>query len=436
MQRLILWLYGKLMVAITPLFKRKLLRRARLEREYAQHIPERFGHYDTEKSHGWVWIHAVSLGETRAAAILVNELRQRQPSLRFLLTHGTATGRREGVKLLSSQDIQAWQPWDTPSATTSFLQHFRPRIGIIMETEVWPQLCAGARAQGIPLVLANARLSERSLKRMQWLPILMRPAFESFTEIWAQTEADAARLRQAGAIYIHVAGNLKFDVHLEAALLARGHAFRQASDKPVIIFASSREGEEELFLQALQEYQAAAKANTQPSGTQVQWLIVPRHPQRFDDVVKLCQTKGFSVSRRSEWGNTPGQAEIWLGDSIGEMPMYYAMASVALLGGSFEKLGGQNLIESIACGCPVVMGPHTFNFAQASQQAEAVGAAHRVTTMKLALDMTMALVTTPQQLQTMRDVAKVWMQESSGATKKMSERLLSLLGATQHSTKI
>lgn len=391
MQRLALALYSLLAWLAIPLLRRKLRRRAGAEPGYAQAVPERFGHYGGPAPTGdgpLVWIHAVSLGETRAAAILLGALREELPGMRLLLTHGTATGRAEGARLLRPGDRQAWLPWDTPGAVRRFLRHFRPDIGVLMETEIWPNLVAGCRALDVPLVLANARLNAKSHAGARRLAWLARPAYAGLTAAWAQTEADATRLRDLGAPVAGVFGNLKFDARPDAALLGRGRVWRAQAPRPVVLLASTREGEEAMWLQTLKEKTAPALAsqalaaidNEEKPGA-VQWLVVPRHPQRFDEVAALCTAAGFTVSRRSQWDEAPEVAEVWLGDSLGEMPLYYGLASVALLGGSFAPLGGQNLVEAIACGCPVVLGPHTFNFAEAAELAVQAGAALRVADM-------------------------------------------------------
>ena len=381
-------LYSLMAIGAQPFLRRKLRRRGVAEPGYLHAIEQRFGRYQGAAPPGALWIHAVSLGETRAAAILLERLRQREPGLRVLLTHGTATGWAEGERLLRPGDLQAWLPWDTPQAVRRFLAHFRPRAGVLMETEVWPNLVAECRARRVPLVLANARLSEKSLAHTRWLSRLSRPAYGALSAVWAQTDADAQRLRAAGAAVQAVFGNLKFDATPDAGALAQGRAWRAAGGMPVVMFASSREGEEALFFEAVQAGRARAAA------PRVQWLVVPRHPQRFGEVAALAASLGFSVSRRSQWQGAPAPADVWVGDSLGEMALYYGLADAALLGGSFEPLGGQNLIEAAACGCPVVMGPHTFNFAEAAQLAQEAGAALRVggmeegvrTAMELALD--------------------------------------------------
>ncbi|PJI97614.1 3-deoxy-D-manno-octulosonic-acid transferase [Acidovorax sp. 69] len=392
-------LYSLLTWCAQPLLLRKLRRRAVVEPGYGQAMGERFGRYrrtldslmphsSTDPLGRFVWVHAVSLGETRAAAILLAELREQLPGVRLLLTHGTATGRAEGEKLLQSGDVQVWQPWDTPGTVARFLRKFRPAIGILMETEVWPNLVAGCQKRGIPLVLANARFNARSLRKAQRVMPLARPAYAGLTAVWAQTQDDAARLKAVGAKVQGVFGNLKFDVVPDAALLARGQHWRAQAGRPVVMLASSREGEEALWLANFKPKQPLAQADNAPKAigniasatvaAGVQWLIVPRHPQRFDEVHQLLQRAGLTVSRRSTWATGPDTADVWLGDSLGEMAFYYGLADVALLGGSFAPLGGQNLIEAAACGCPVVLGLHTFNFAEAAELACEAGAAQRV----------------------------------------------------------
>ncbi|MEO8248159.1 MAG: 3-deoxy-D-manno-octulosonic acid transferase, partial [Burkholderiales bacterium] len=341
--------YSAVMWLVRPLLRLKLARRARAEPGYGEAVEQRFGHYAfAPPGPGYVWLHAVSLGETRAAVALIARLRERLPGMRLLLTSGTATGRAEAERLLAPGDLQVWQPWDTPGAAQRFLEHFKPRIGVLMETEIWPNLCAACERAGIPLVLANARMSEKSFRRTEPFAWLARPAYRSLAAVWAQTEADADRLRRLGAPVAGVFGNLKFDAEPSPQQLAAGRAVRAASDRPIVMFASSREGEELLLVQYLKQKWPSPLVSNGFSAinivvSNIQWLIVPRHPQRFDQVAQLIARQGFSVARRSEWsgqGATPPPADIWLGDSLGEMALYYGMSDVALLGGSFEPLGG------------------------------------------------------------------------------------------------
>ncbi|MDO8252401.1 MAG: 3-deoxy-D-manno-octulosonic acid transferase [Rhodoferax sp.] len=435
-------LYALLMRLAQPLLRRKLGRRGLQEPGYLEAVEERFGHYTASApapDDKTVWVHAVSLGETRASAVLVARLRQRLPGMRLLLTHGTATGRAEGASLLQPGDIQSWQPWDTPAAVQRFLDHFKPRIGILMETEIWPNLVAGCQRMRVPLVLANARLSDKSLQQAQRLAWLARPAYHSLTAVWAQTQADAQRLTQLGAPVQGVFGNLKFDATPNADQLATGRAWRSRADRPVVMLASSREGEEESLLQILESLRPLAPVNStgiaiNTVANDIQWLIVPRHPQRFDAVAVLIGQHGFRVSRRSHWGDGPSADEgpdpgaIWLGDSLGEMALYYGMADVALLGGSFEPLGGQNLIEAAACACPLVMGPHTFNFAEAAELAEAAGAALRAPSLQEAVDVAQSLARDPTAHASRVSAAADFSRAHRGAVEKTVAAVAALLG--------
>jgi 3-deoxy-D-manno-octulosonic-acid transferase len=439
-------LYSLAMWLAQPVLRAKLRRRAVAEPAYAQHLPERFGQYEsTNAQAGYVWIHAVSLGETRAAAILLAQLRPLLPGMRLLLTHGTATGRAEGAKLLQPGDVQAWLPWDTRSATTKFFQHFQPRIGIVMETEVWPNLCAAAAQAGVPMVLANARLNDKSQRAAQRISWLARPAYASFAQVWAQTDADAQRLKTVGARNVSVQGNVKFDAAPNTAQVQQGRAWRAALQRPVVMLASSREGEEALFLEEIKSVvqvsiaQAAINSVASMPSPKVQWLIVPRHPQRFDEVAALITQAGFTVSRRSQWASAtapefaslspPAKADVWLGDSLGEMALYYGLADCALLGGSFAPLGGQNLIEAIAAGCPIVMGPHTFNFADAAGTAQEQGAAQRVVDIAQGVTLAVVLATQSTQLDAMRAAGEQWLSASRGAAQRMVQAVVRLLNS-------
>jgi 3-deoxy-D-manno-octulosonic-acid transferase len=416
-------LYSLLMMLLAPAVCLRLLWRARKEPLYGKAIGERFGWYGAgvpAGEGGWVWIHAVSLGETRAAASLVEALRRLDPSLRLLMTSGTATGRAAATALLQPGDAQIWLPWDSAGATRRFFARFRPCIGVLMETEVWPNLLHAAHAAGAPMVLANARLSERSLRRGERLGALIRPAATTLSLVLAQTAADARRLRAFGGRAVEVCGNLKFDMTPPPAQLAQGRAWRDAVRRTIVLAASTREGEEGALL-------AAWIAQPEPRPL---LLVVPRHPQRFDEVARLVQASGLSLARRSSWGELPpagaATADVWLGDSMGELPLYYAQAQVALLGGSFEPLGGQNLIEAAVCGCPVLMGPHTFNFAKAAELALEAGAARRVASLAEAVNLACA-PTDAAERRAQFACCLAFAAQHRGAADRMAARIATLL---------
>ena len=436
---MILALYNLLWQLARPLLLRKLSRRGQAEPLYLHAVHQRFARYtDQERQQAqthagqWVWLHAVSLGETRAADILLQALRAVQPGMRLLLTHGTATGRQAGQKLLREGDMQVWLPWDERGAVQRLVRTFRPRLGLIMETEIWPQLLQACGQQEVPVVLVNARLSEKTLRQWQRLPQLARQSYGRLSVAYAQTAQDAQRLQTLGVPAVMVTGNLKFDASPDPVLLQQGQDLRrrwhaqQRAARPVALLASSRDGEETLWLQAWQALPPEQR-------DAVQWLIVPRHPQRFDEVAHLLRTTGFAVKRRSTGQTDPddGRQAVWLGDSMGEMPLYYAMADLALMGGSFAPLGGQNLIEACACACPVLLGPHTFNFSQASEQAIAAGAALRCNSMEQAVQQALALLSTaPAETgasdstrAAMQRAALVFSQAHRGAAQRMTSDL-------------
>lgn len=430
---MILNLYSCVMWALQPLLRRKLKRRGVDEAGYLQAIEERFGHYMHPATEGgYVWVHAVSLGETRAAAVLLQALRAAQPGVRLLLTHGTATGRAQGLGLLQEGDVQVWQPWDTPSVLQRFLTHFKPRVGIILETELWPNWVDQCQKANVPLVLVNARMSEKSSRQAQRLSWLSRPAYQGLSSVLAQTAADAVRLRALGAKVDGVLGNLKFDAKPDASQLAQALVWKQGFQRPVVLFTSSREGEEALWLDTLQALKDAP-LDGQDHVHAVHWMVVPRHPQRFDEVAHLIEQRGWKVSRRSAWTNGPDLENsadvdtIWLGDSLGEMALYYGLSDAALLGGSFAPLGGQNLIESTACGCPVVMGPHTFNFAEAATLAEEVGAALRVQDMAQAVTTALQMVRSGPDENAHVQACMAFSQAHRGAAQRTLQALLPYL---------
>ncbi|MEY3999279.1 MAG: hypothetical protein RLY60_2091 [Pseudomonadota bacterium] len=430
-------LYSVLMWLLQPLLRRKLFRRGLQEPGYLEAIDERLGYYAVSEEaannmQALVWVHAVSLGESRAAGVLLNALRAQVPDIRILLTHGTATGRAQGQAFMRAGDVQVWQPWDTPGAVQRFLTHFKPQVGLLLETEVWPNWVNACQNANVPLLLLNARMSEKSMRQSQRLAWLSRPAYQGLMGVWAQTQDDAERLCALGAHVQGVTGNLKFDAKPDAHQLAQALVWKERMPRAVVVLTSSREGEEQMWLdamQALHDQQLEGQAHAQ----EVQWLIVPRHPQRFDEVEQLLTSRGWQVSRRSSWTDAPPAADVgaaptvWLGDSMGEMALYYGLSDAALLGGSFAPFGGQNLIEATACGCPVVMGPHTFNFAEAAVLAEEAGAALRVQDMAQAMTTALQLVNSGADENAYVAACLSFSQSHRGAAQRTVEAVLPYL---------
>jgi len=378
-------IYNALWWLVAPLAVLRLLIRSRKERGYREHICERFGHTRgrlPEDDAPLIWVHAVSVGETRAAQPLIEALMKARPDARILLTHMTPSGRATSEQIFGDRVMRSYVPYDMPHAVRRFLRAWRPSLGLVMETEVWPTLIEECRRADVPLVLTNARMSARSFKRAAKFGKGTREVFGGFSRVLAQSPSDAERLTALGARNVAVLGNLKFDMSTPPELAARGHAWRAAiGNRPVWVAASTREGEEELVLQAF----AALGVED------ALLILVPRHPQRFNEVAALVEKTGLRYERRSTWAPgaagasaqggarpLPANVTVLLGDSMGELGAYYAASDLAFIGGSLLPLGGQNLIEACAVGVPVLIGPHVFNFTQATADAVAAGAAVQV----------------------------------------------------------
>lgn len=410
-----------------PLVLARLWWRGRKESGYRRHIGERLGFYDGAAPPAVIWLHAVSVGETRAAEPLLLELLQAYPDHTILLTHMTPTGRETGRALFGKyapRVVQSYLPYDTGWMVGRFIRHFAPRLCILMETEVWPNLIAQCRRHKVPVTLVNARLSARSLAKARRLPGLMLEAAHGLTCVAAQTEADAERLRQMEAPDVHVTGSIKFDVTPPSAALDKGAWFRERiGTRPVLLCASTREGEEALILDAL----TALPPDTLPADTLL--LLVPRHPQRFDDVARMVAGHGMRMARRSELGNAPlpPEVQVLLGDSMGEMFAYYAAADVAYIGGSLLPLGGQNLIEACALGKPVLIGPHTFNFSMVSDDAVMAGAALRVADADAMLREAGRLLHESVERSAMGEKARAFALQHRGATGRTMALLKKLI---------
>lgn len=421
------FLYSLLLYLLLPLTPLKLLWRGLRQREYLQHWDERFGIYISRPqpaAQTIIWLHCVSVGETHAAAPLVKALQAHYPGHQILLTHATPTGRAAGEQLFGDSVQRVYLPYDVPGAVGRFLEHFQPAMGLLMETELWFNLIAACRQRHIPLLLVNARLSQRSADGYTKVGRLTAQGLQALTAIAAQTEDDATRLRGLGANHVAVLGNLKFDVKPPADALELGAKLRAhwQKDRPVFLAASTREGEEALIMEAL------AKAQIPNLLT----IIVPRHPQRFDEVAELLSRRGLRFARRTQLQHElvgEQQISLVLGDSMGEMFTYYAACDIAFIGGSLLPLGGQNLIEACAVGKPVLIGPHTFNFAEATEQAIAANAALRVEDVDVLASALQQLLSDKKMLQDMSTAALDFSNSATGATERIAAMVSAYLPA-------
>lgn len=391
---------------------------------------ERFGRYpqpwDAKQP---VWVHAVSVGEVRAAKPLIQALALKGETV--ILTHLTPTGRAEGRRVLAEeirrgQVWQQWVPYDFQSAMRRFCRHFKPRLVILIEREVWPNLVHVARDQGVPVILASARLSEKSLKQSRWIDRffggLLRHTYGSITLALAQSDADAERLFDAGVGRVQVCGNLKFDMQLPYVAVQAGQLWRGRLNRPVVAVASTREGEDKLMVDQIKPRleQSQTAAQSRPL-----FFLIPRHPQRFDEAARLLDAAGCRYARWSVLRDDPkadeclASVDVVLGDTMGEMPFFYAAADVAIVGGSFERHGGQNFIEACAIGTPVVVGPHTYNFSDAVASALGSGAIVQVQSAEKAFEQADHWLKNPEDARHLGLAGKSWVVNHVGATERM-----------------
>lgn len=422
--------YQLLWHLLLPLAFIRLAWRARHAFSYLHHIPERLGFgYGKPTTQGSIWIHAVSVGETRAAQPLIEAYLARGQSI--LLTHMTLNGRRTGKQLFAKeiaagQIHQVYLPYDLCWSVEHFLKTFKPKFGLFMETEAWPTVVFRCKEIDLPLFLVNARLSERSARRVNRFGKAGRALFQAFAGILAQTEFDAARYKSLGVMNVQVVGNLKFDVPLDPQLLTQGKEWQQelhAGNRLMVCAASTRDGEEALILKAWKDLLLSNAFEIPPL-----LCLVPRHPERFTEVADQINNAGFKFRRRSEWAGIPNECaglDVVLGDSMGEMPMYYSASNLVLMGGSLLPFGGQNLIEACAAGCPVLLGEHTYNFQQAALDAIHAGAAKRIQGDLLLgesialMEALKELLSNANELAKMGTAAKTYSIEHQGATNRI-----------------
>ena len=369
-------LYSLLLYLLTPLVLLRLAWRGIRAPAYWRRWSERFAWLPAQEAVPRIWIHAVSVGETQAALPLVQALRERHPDYRLLITTTTPTGSARVRALFGDGVEHVYLPYDLPGAARRFLATFQPALALIMETELWPNLFHACRRRDIPLLVLNARLSERSWRGYRRVAALARATLVDITWLAAQGEADARRFVSLGAdpTRVRVCGSIKFDLHLPASLREEAEVLRRAFgvERPVWIAASTHEGEDEQVLEAFRRLRAA---DAHPHAL---LMLVPRHPERFPAVANLCRAAGHTLVTRSSGDPCGPDTDIYLGDTMGELPMLMAAADVVFMGGSLVPTGGHNMLEAAALGLPVVFGPHVFNFDEISARLVAAGAARQV----------------------------------------------------------
>jgi len=371
-------LYSLLMVLLVPAAFAVVLCRGLRDRSYWQNLREHFGWGPSIGSAPSIWLHAVSLGEVTAAATLVRALRARYPEIPFVLSTATPTGRARAQTLFGGDIGIRFLPYDTPGSVERFLKRIRPRLAVIMETELWPNLLHECRLHGVPVVFASARMTAKSASRYRRLGTLFRGALATNTLIAAQTSEDAERFIGIGAdrARTHVIGNVKFDMQLGHSLIEQGRQLRLSyiGSRATWIAGSTHGGEEEQVLDA--------HAALLPEFANALLLLVPRHPQRFDGVANLLAQRGIRFDRRSVAQVVRPDAQVLLVDSVGELAALYAAADVAFVGGSLVPIGGHNLLEPAALGVPVITGPYNANSAEIARSLVQSGGAVEVADAK------------------------------------------------------
>lgn len=402
-------------LAIPGLLLRLWWRSVRYHRDYRARWQERFGYFPQISPQTPVlWVHAVSMGETLAAVPLVKALLKQYPNYRIVMTSTTPTGSAQVAKNFGEQVTALYTPYDLPGAVNRFFERAHPVLGIILETELWPNLLAGCARHKLPLMLANARLSERSCQGYQKIAPLVRQMLNSFSLVAAQGRLDGERFLALGLEpkRLQITGNIKFDIQLPADLTARGQALHAewGQTRPIWVAASTHEGEETIILEAFKSIRAEFP--------DILLVLVPRHPERFPRVHQLCEQAGFTVALRSQRDPVSASTPILLGDTMGEMMLFYATATLAFVGGSFVSVGGHNLIEPAVLGIPVLTGPQLHNFVEISQLLLTGGGARIVNGATDLSATIIELLRDPQKCQNMGQKAQAVITANTGALAK------------------
>lgn len=416
--RLLLGAYSLVMTLLLPTTLYHLVWRGLRQKEYLQRWDERFAFYPGRDARQCLWLHAVSVGEVNAAAPLIKALQARHPTLPVLITMVTPTGSARVAALFGDSVHQVYLPYDTPGAVRHFLDHFRPRLALVLETEIWPNLFAEVARRQIPLLIVNARLSERSLRGYRLIGPLIRTVLKAVHVLAAQSDADLARYRQLGlrAEQGQVSGNIKYDLELPADLAEQAMRWRRTwGERPVWIAASTHPDEEGVMLDVhqriLQRFPNALL------------LWAPRHPERFAAVVEQAAARGLRVGNRRDDGQPAPDCQCFVINSLGELLAFYATADVAFVGGSLQPIGGHNLLEPAAVGVPMLVGPHTFNFEEIVDDLLKAGAAQRVADGEALAAAILALLGDPDERRRRGERGRLSVERARGALARTLEQV-------------
>lgn len=399
----------------TPLVLLRLARRGLHAPAYWRRWPERFGYGPTLRGRRSLWLHAVSVGEAQAAAPLLRRLRERFPHIPVVVTTTTPTGSQRVRELFGDDVHHSYAPYDLPGAVQRFLRRSRPGLSVIMETELWPNLFRGLRLRGIPLIVANGRISARSARGYRRVRTLATNTLRCASFVAAQSRSDAQRFIELGALpeRVGVVGNVKFDLHPAASLIEQAEALRGewGRNRSVWLAASTHEGEEECVLDAHSAVQA------QHPGCLL--VLVPRHPERFARIASLCRSRGLRTALRSQREVVSADTEVYLGDTMGELVLLYAAADIAFVGGSLVPVGGHNPLEPATLGLPLLFGPHMYHSEEASRQLLENGAARTVHNSREMTGVLLELLADPQRRTIAGEHAREVVEQNRGAVEQL-----------------
>ncbi|MEP0201161.1 MAG: lipid IV(A) 3-deoxy-D-manno-octulosonic acid transferase [Halioglobus sp.] len=421
--------YSALFYLLVPFLLLRMLWRSRLAPEYRKRLLERFGLINTSEldpAKDRVWVHAVSVGEVLAAAPVIERLLSDYPLYQVVVTTTTPTGSERVQSLFGNRVLHVYAPWDLPGSCARFVNLMRPKLLIIMETELWPNMIHHAVLQGAQVLLANARLSERSARGYTRIESLTAAMLGQLACVACQTQADGDRFHKLGLPLSHlrVTGSIKYDIHIDEGLKASSRVLRQqlaADTRPVLVAASTHPGEESQIL--------AAFAELRQHFTHSLLVIVPRHPERFEAVFKQCEEARWSVQRRTQASVIDAHTDILLGDTMGELLLLLSTADVALIGGSLVPHGGHNVLEAAVWGVPVITGPHMFNFADISERMVKAGAMLQLSDSRSLSHELSELLQDQHRLQQMSLACQQVLKENRGAREQLLRIIDELLSA-------
>ena len=408
---------------LLPFIFLRLLWRARKAPDYAKRWPERLGFFPAPPQTGGLWLHSVSVGETIAAAPLIKQIQQAYPQLPIVITTMTPTGSDRVRAIFGDSVFHVYIPYDIPCAVNRFLAKTQPKLVLIMETELWPNLIHCCHQNNIPQIVMNARMSERSARGYQRFAKLAKGMLGKLSLVAAQTAGDAERLLSLGLLQeqLVVTGSLKFDIRVSEEIKSQAQGLRSSwgNDRPIWIAASTHAGEDEQVLAAYQWLRQKLP--------DLLLVLVPRHPERFTQAAVLCQSSGLNVSRRSAQEAVTADTQVMLSDTMGELLLLYATADVAFVGGTLVPTGGHNFLEPAALGVPVICGPHRFNFAQVSEMLLVAGAMREVSNASELGTAVLAVLTQPTLHQQMSSAGAAVIAANRGAQQRMFEQIKGFL---------